>query len=48
MLNVLIAILEYKDVVSKKEAEKLAEGLKFATLTDKYADAKRLIETILK
>lgn len=48
MLNVLIAILENKDVISKKEAEKLADSLKFATLTDKYDDARRLIENCLK
>lgn len=48
LVNILIAILENKSLITKKEAEQLVEKLKYATLSDRYEDAKRLIEGILK
>jgi hypothetical protein len=48
MLNVILALLEHKDIITKKEADKLAKELKNAMMTDRYEDAQRLIQRILE
>lgn len=48
MYAVLLAILEEKDVITEKEAEKLHEKLKYAITPAELKDARLLIKNILK
>lgn len=48
MLQTLLALLEAKAVITKKEAEKLEETLKSAVQPSQLAHARELIAQILK
>lgn len=48
MQAVVIALLESKDIITEKEADKLYEKLRHTVIPESLQDARKLIKTILK